>query len=254
MKQLERRIADAQAVIREKCPAGIERREVPVAMELRDAGEDTYTFVGHAAVFDQPSQDLGGWTERIKRGAFKRVLGDDVRFLVNHDPNLLLARTRSGTLRLKEDPTGLAVEADIAPTTLGKDLRVLLERGDMTQMSFAFTVAREGAEWNEDEEGNLVRTVTRMGELFDVSPVTYPAYTQTDGGVRQDLAAESGEESSDAPSEVEQPSEAVVAESSDEGPSAEPQVSDDPDAPEQVSHSLAGRRHRLRQRKAALSV
>lgn len=253
MKQLERRIADAQAVIREQCPAGIERREVPVSMELRDAGEDTYTFVGHAAVFDQRSQDLGGWTEQIKRGAFKRVLGDDVRFLVNHDPNLLLARTRSGTLRLKEDPKGLAVEADIAPTTLGKDLRVLLERGDMTQMSFAFTVARDGSEWDEDADGNLVRTVTRMGELFDVSPVTYPAYTQTDGGVRQDLAAERGEEeSSDAPSGEEQPSEAVAARSSDDGLPDEPQVSDDTDAPEPEAWRLAGRQRRLRQRAAAL--
>lgn len=247
--QLERRIAEVRSKIREQAPVGIERRALPIDLEIRDLDDDAFTFAGHAAVFDELSEDLGGFREQIKRGAFKRVLGDDVRFLVNHDPNLLLARTRNGTLRLKEDVKGLAVEADIAPTTLGKDLRILLERGDMTQMSFAFMV--EEADW-DDVDGELIRTVSRMGGLFDVSPVTYPAYPQTDGGVRQDLAARSGEGSSDAPSEVEQPSEAVVAESSDEGPSDEPQVSDDTDAPERSSISLVGRRLRLKQRETAL--
>lgn len=244
MQTLERRIAAAREAIREQAPAGVERREVPVALELREADEDAFTFVGHAAVFDQPSEDLGGWTERIKRGAFKRVLGDDVRFLINHDPNLLLARSRSGTLRLKEDVRGLAVEADIAPTTLGRDLRILLERGDMTQMSFAFIVAPEGSEWDEDDDGNLIRTVTRMGSLLDVSPVTYPAYPQTDGGVRK---------SSDAPSDEEQPPEADAARSTGDGLTDEPQVSDDADAPEQTeAWRLAGRQRRLRQRAKAL--
>lgn len=242
MQTLERRIAEAKTAIREQAPAGIERREVEVALELRAAEGDSWTFVGHAAVFDRSSEDLGGWTERIKRGAFKRVLADDVRFLVNHDSNLLLARTTSGTLRLKEDGTGLHVEADIAPTTLGKDLRILVERGDMSQMSFAFIVGE--ADWSDEGE-DLVRTVTRMEALVDVSPVTYPAYPQTDGGVRT--------ETSTTPPDEEQTPEAVVAERGGDGPSEEPQVSDDPVAPEQAgAWRLAGRQRRLRQRPLGL--
>jgi len=249
---LERRIAAARSAIGEQSPAGVERREVSVDMEVREATEDAFTFIGHAAVFDQPSEDLGGWIEYIKRGAFRRVLGDDVRFLVNHNPDLLLARTRNGTLRLKEDPRGLAVEADIAPTTLGNDLRILLERGDMTQMSFAFIVAPEGSDWEEDDSGQLIRTVTRMEALFDVSPVTYPAFPQTDAGISRALG-EKPEDSSDAPSEVERDLEADVARRKIEATPDEPRVSDEHDAPEQdETWRLAGRQRRLRQRETAL--
>jgi uncharacterized protein len=224
---------------------------------VRELEDDAFTLHGHAAVFDQLSEDLGGWRERVKRGAFKRVVGDDVRCLVNHEPSLLLARTRNGTLRLKEDPVGLAVEADIAPTSVGKDLRILVERGDMTQMSFAFVVAE--ASW-DDEDGELIRTVSRLEALYDVSPVTYPAYPQTDAGVRKDLAAAAAQTrgdspipSSASPSEEEQGREADVAQRASDGPSDEPQVSDEPDEPEQAgAWRLAGRQRRLRQRTHAL--
>ena len=157
-------------------------------LELRDAapdpetGADRFEFVGHAAVFDSLSENLGGFREQIMRGAFRNVLDHDVRLLVNHDPNLLLARGDS--LELTEDPTGLHVRAQIrADLSYANDLRINLEEGNVTQMSFAFGSDVED-EWNEDEDGRLIRTIKRFGSLFDVSPVTFPAYPATDAGVR----------------------------------------------------------------------
>jgi HK97 family phage prohead protease len=106
--------------------------------------------------------------------------------LINHDPNLVLARNTAGTLRLAEDKIGLAVDADMAPTSYGLDLAISLERADVTQMSFAFgmvtyewTVAEDGADWLRHRE------VT----LSDVAPVTYPAYIETDAALRMDFLA-----------------------------------------------------------------
>ena len=82
-----------------------------------------------------------------------------------------------GTLTLEEDPTGLLAVADIADTQAGRDLRTLVDRGDLSQMSFAFRVLDD--EWDVDEDDNLTRTITKVRELFDVSPVTYPAYPDT---------------------------------------------------------------------------
>ena len=174
---LDTRIAEARSQLAERAPAGLERRLVPLRhVETRDSEEGGFELRGYAAVFDQLSDDLGGFREQIKRGAFKPPLknGDDVRLLVNHNPDLLLARTSSGTLKLDEDQTGLRVSADIADTQAGRDLRVLVDRGDMSQMSFAFRVLDD--EWDVTEDDELIRTILKVRELFDVSPVTYPAY------------------------------------------------------------------------------
>lgn len=178
---LDSRIAEARSQLAERAPAGLERRIVPARfMETRDAGEEGgYELRGYAAVFGKLSEDLGGFREQIMRGAFKSPLknGDDVRYLVNHNPDLLLARTSSGTLTLEEDPTGLLAVADIADTQAGRDLRTLVDRGDLSQMSFAFRVLDD--EWDVDEDDNLIRTIHKVRELFDVSAVTYPAYPDT---------------------------------------------------------------------------
>ena len=159
------------------------------SVEFRKKDDNTFRFSGHAAVFDAMSENLGGFREVIKRGAFKDVLTDDVRLLINHDSNLLLARTTSGTLELSEKPEGLYVEADIdVRQSYAADLKISMERGDMSQMSFAFGSGVED-DWEEDTEGRLVRTIKRFKSLFDVSPVTYPAYPQTDAGFR---AADTG--------------------------------------------------------------
>lgn len=170
---------------------GIERRTFR-ASELRAAGDgDAPMLVGHAAVFDELSEDLGGWKEKIAPGAFKKSLdrGDDVRALWNHDPNFVLGRSIAKTLRLAEDKKGLAVEIDPPETAWAKDLLVTVKRGDVSQMSFAFQTVTD--RWNK-EDGVYVRTLVEAN-LFDVSPVTYPAYPQTDVGARALEAFRRGE-------------------------------------------------------------
>jgi uncharacterized protein len=167
------------------------------AVEFRQKDETTFAFRGHAAVFDSLSENLGGFREQIKRGAFKDVIEDDVRLLVNHDSNLLLARTKSGTLTLEEKPEGLFVEADIdVRQSYANDLKIAMERGDMNQMSFAFGSGVED-DWDEDEDGRLIRTIKRFKSLFDVSAVTYPAYPATDAGFRAVSRLARGEEVTD---------------------------------------------------------
>lgn len=132
---------------------------------------------GYAAVFDSLSEDLG-FREKVAPGAFRRTLRSrpDVRLLVNHDPNLILARTKNKTLSLEEDDKGLHVEAEMAPTTYAQDLAVLLRRRDVDQMSFGFQVVRDA--WEDGEDGARIRTLREV-RLFDTSVVTFPAYEET---------------------------------------------------------------------------
>lgn len=178
----------------------IERRLTDTtAIEVRaDETSGGWKGGGLAIVYNSRSENLGGFTEIIKPGAARKVLKDkpDTRALQNHNPDLLLGRTTAGTLRLKDSPKGLDYEFDAPATSYADDLRVLMERGDITQSSFAFRVAPGGQEWSEDEEsGALIRTVTEFSALYDVSPVTYPAYPASTSGVRvRDLTSLSGEE------------------------------------------------------------
>lgn len=144
-------------------------------------------IAGHAAVFNQPSEDFGGWREQIAPGAFKRTLRNaDVRALFNHDANYVLGRNRAGTLSLAEDLQGLAIQVQPPATSWASDLMVSMERGDISQMSFGFRTVKDA--WSADEQGVQVRTLQEV-ELFDVSVVTYPAYPQTDAAVRSFVQA-----------------------------------------------------------------
>jgi len=168
----------------------VERRRAQTGpLEVRAAGEGgDIRFSGYAAIFNSPTW-IGapgvesGFQEELHPGAFARTIRTaDVRLLLNHDPNVVLARTKSGTLQLAEDQTGLKVDAALAPTQAGRDLAVLLERGDVSQMSFGFRVVPNGDTWEEftGSDGNTYqRRVIREVELFDVSVVTYPAYEDT---------------------------------------------------------------------------
>jgi HK97 family phage prohead protease len=151
--------------------------------EIRMDGEtESRTVAGYAAVFNKDSQDLGGFTERIASGAFAAALKvSDVRALFNHDPNHILARNTSGTLRLLEDENGLRYEFDAPNTTLGNDLLEMIRRGDVNQSSFGFTV--EDDSW-EERDGKVYRTIKQVKRLYDVSPVTYPAYPDATVAVR----------------------------------------------------------------------
>jgi HK97 family phage prohead protease len=141
-------------------------------------------MVGYAAKFNTRSQDLGGFVETIAPGAFTRSLEDmaDVKALFNHDPNIVLGRSTAGTLRLFQDDTGLRYEVDLPNTTAGRDLAISLERGDISQSSFAFRTIKD--DWSFDQDGRELRTLQDL-ELRDVSPVTYPAYLDTNSGIAQ---------------------------------------------------------------------
>lgn len=139
-------------------------------------------IVGHAAVFNVLSEDMGGFREKIQPGAFDHVLKDDVRALFNHNPNIVLGRTRAGTLRLSVDKAGLRYEINPPDTTGGKDLLAHLKRGDVSHSSFAFVVERD--EWGKDAAGRVIRTILSIRRLIDVSPVTFPAYLGADSGFR----------------------------------------------------------------------
>ena len=161
-----------------------ERRLFDTEFEARDGGEDgkPAQIRGYGAVYGQMSENLGGFRELIAPGAFDGVLNDDVRGLINHDSNLILGRTTSGTLRLSVDERGLAYEIDLPDTSYARDLAVSMKRGDISQSSFGFYI--DDDEWGEDSEGRVIRTVKKVRQLLDVSPVTYPAYPQTSSEAR----------------------------------------------------------------------
>ncbi|MEQ1573626.1 MAG: HK97 family phage prohead protease [Vicinamibacterales bacterium] len=151
----------------------IERRAVTVeAAELR-AEEGTARLAGYAAIFGSRT-DLGYFSEEIAPGAFSGVLGDDVRALFNHSPDHVLGRTKSGTLRIGQDDRGLRYEVDLNPDDPdAMQLYSRVKRGDISGSSFSFTVAEEAWDYEQDPPH---RTIQRLGQLFDVAPVTFPAY------------------------------------------------------------------------------
>jgi uncharacterized protein len=163
----------------------IERRCL-LAAELRVDGGDSPKITGYAAVFDTWT-DIGGmFREKVAPGAFKKSLKEaDVRALWNHDPNYVLGRNKAGTLNMKEDDKGLRVEIDPVDSGWSRDLLKSMKRGDVSQMSFGFTVNK--ADDDYEESTRVLRDVS----LFDVSVVTYPAYPTTTAQVRS--AFEKGE-------------------------------------------------------------
>lgn len=159
----------------------LERRiTVDAKFEVRQDGDNPPVLVGYAAVFNQLSDDLYGFRERIVPGAFNASTNSDIRALFNHDPNIILGRTTSGTLKVMEDSHGLKVEIMPPDTQVARDLITSMRRGDIDQMSFGFRTRNDL--W-EDDGGEAIRTLLEV-DLFDVSPVTFPAYPQTDIAVR----------------------------------------------------------------------
>jgi HK97 family phage prohead protease len=200
-----------------KFPSNSERevRVLTGQVELRAAdGEGQKPKVrGYAAVFNSESENLGSesyqFREIIEPGAFSDVLQDDVRALLNHDPNFILARSKGGegTLTIGQDERGLWYEFDAPDTSAGRDLMESLKRGDIDQSSFSFTVSRDGQKWEEKQEGEgptfLKRTITKVARLFDVSPVTYPAYPDATVALRslQEFQAEKPPEKEPEPAQ-----------------------------------------------------
>ena len=161
----------------------VEFRTVEVdGLQLRAVEADTempMRFAGYAAVFNSPSEPLP-FVETIAPGAFRRSLnsGSEKRMFLNHNTDQVLASSKSGTLSLREDERGLYVEAELPETTYGRDLSVLMQRGDVHSMSFGFSVPRGGDAWSEDGNSRELREVI----LHEVSVVTgFPAYPATEG-------------------------------------------------------------------------
>ena len=166
LDDLERRVLTAEDV---------ELRLIPVGGQLR--------LTGYAAKYEKWSQDLGGFREKIRAGAFEAALKtEDVRCLKNHNPDLLLGRTASGTMKLTSDTVGLRFETDLPDTVLGRDTATEIKRGDLSGCSFAFRAKTD--EWNYLPDGKAERTIIDVQHLYDVGPVTYPAYPDTSVAVR----------------------------------------------------------------------
>lgn len=153
--------------------------------QLRVEGDgESAKIIGHAAVFDVETEIFPGYNEVVRRGAFlKTARESDVRGLFNHDPNFILGRNRAGTLRLSEDEVGLRYEIDPPQTGTIRDLVLSpMSRGELSGSSFAFR-AIKAPETVKDDGETVLRELNEV-ELFDVSPVTYPAYDETDAQLR----------------------------------------------------------------------
>lgn len=160
---------------------GAETRSVVLPVERRADADGKVTVAGYAAVFGDTA-DIGGYfREIIARGAFTNSLRSaDVRAYFNHDRGRILGRSAAGTLRLREDQKGLAVEIDLPDTADGRDVKTLIERGDISGMSFGFSVLKQ--EWDETVDPPT-RTLLEI-DLREVSVVSEPAYDGTSIALR----------------------------------------------------------------------
>ena len=163
----------------------MERRFIQTNIESRSDSpetQDEQRVEGYAVIFNEET-DLGRFTESIDPHSFTEVMNDDVRMLFNHDPNYPLARSKNGegTLEMKVDERGVYFSYPVGPQSYSQDLHQSIQRGDVDQASFAFTVQED--EW-EERDGKPHRHITRLGQLIDLSVVTYPAYEATEVMVR----------------------------------------------------------------------
>ncbi|WP_213805751.1 HK97 family phage prohead protease [Granulicella sp. dw_53] len=154
-------------------------------LELRVAtnANGQRTLSGYSAVFSSLSVDMGGWFELISPSAFTRTLQEnpDVLCLYSHDTSLVLGRTKSSTLSLSIDQTGLRFECILPDTSTANDLIVSIERGDVDGCSFGFVCQSDV--WSEDSEDRIVRTLLDV-DLYEVTITAAPAYQATSVALR----------------------------------------------------------------------
>ena len=163
-----------------------ELRSFTGSVEVRETPDGQKTITGYAAVFNSLSEDLGGFRERIAPGAFAKSLGETpVVALWSHRTDMVLGNTKSGTLTLEEDERGLLFKLAPSNTTWGKDATESVARGDVSGASFGFRVEKEswtGPDGEQGASGNI-RTLEQI-DLFEISPVAFPAYPDTAIAVR----------------------------------------------------------------------
>ena len=154
----------------------IEKRVINAALEVRSSEDEKSSILtGRAVPFNELSEDLGGFRERIAPGAFDLNVRD-IKALWSHDTSRVIGSTRVKTLKLEEKSSGIDFELDLPDTTTGRDAATTIERGDVDGVSFGFIVHQDTF---EQIDGDVVRTVLR-GDLIEISPVAFPAYSQTD--------------------------------------------------------------------------
>lgn len=155
------------------------------SIQTTDNAVNGRTIEGLGVAYNAESREITDWNgtyrERIAPGAFAETLrsGDDVKLLYNHEPKWILARTKSGTLSLKSERAGLRFAAELPDTTIGNDVRELMQRGDLSgEMSFGFIVEEDS--WNKDRSERLVK----RARLLELSIVVDAAYPQTASALR----------------------------------------------------------------------
>ena len=184
LEQAEATVAKLEEVnegrVKGEALSKMETRIVEVdAFEVREEADGMH-LEGYAALFNSRSENLGGFTETIKPGAFRASLKarNDIKLLWNHDTGAVLGSTRAGTLTLVEDERGLKVSATLPNTSYGRDASELIKRGDVSAFSFGFSMpARGGDEWNSEGTERVLKSV----RLHEVSLVAFPAYPETAG-------------------------------------------------------------------------
>ena len=150
--------------------------------------EKSYRVRGHFTTFSTEYELFPGFYESIDEHALDEADMSDVIFQLNHE-GLTLARQRNNTLRVGIDPDGGWCEADLSGSQQGRDLHEAIPNGHIDAMSFGFTIADDGFEWEEDEEGAIHSRITRISKIFDVSAVSCPANPSTDISARSYLDA-----------------------------------------------------------------
>lgn len=171
---------------------------MPLELRASSGDEESRVIEGYAALFNVRSELMYDFYEVIAPSAFDEADLSDIRALFNHDPNSILARTSSGTLEVEVNEKGLFFRFEPPNNTLGNDLLESVRRGDISQSSFAFTLLPDGDNWSRDESDDmLVRTITKIDRVFDIAPVTYPAYALTTVSARNLSAAQSQHKSTD---------------------------------------------------------
>lgn len=162
------------------------------ALELRAGDGQPPLIAGYAVVFDSWSEvmtDSRGrpFRERFAPGAFDRALaaGPDIRALWNHNDDYPLGRVRNGTLRISQDLKGVRFDLTPPDTSWGRDAIESIRRGDVSGVSFAFSAKRDGGDtWEKPGSDGVAQRTVLDASLYEVSPVTFPAYPQTSVGVR----------------------------------------------------------------------
>ena len=171
-----------------KLDAAVEMRMINLPVEMR-ADENSRTIYGYAAIFNELSEPIYWFREKIDPAAFNEADLSDVVAVLNHDNNVLFARTEAKTLTLEVDEKGLKYEFEAPNTTAGNDLLENVRLGNINKSSFAFTVSKASWEEFEDPDNKDVeelRTIMEIKKVYDVSPVIRPAYTGSSVGKRSE--------------------------------------------------------------------